>query len=119
MIVRKNIFQWLVVLLCFVVIIDCSGSIDNQPSQAKGSQDVDQLLEQAFAAINSQDWAKYQALTITSADFILKQQRISKFKEKQTYVGGSLKPEEISQQLQQFRQAKKLTNIQNKVIVIA
>jgi hypothetical protein len=26
MLVRKNIFQWVVVLLCFVVIIGCSGS---------------------------------------------------------------------------------------------
>jgi hypothetical protein len=102
MLVRKNIFQWLVVLLCFVVIIGCSGSGNNEPSQ----KDIDKLLEQAFAAIKSQDWAKYQELTITSADFILKQQRISKFKEKQTYVGGSLKPEEISRQLQQFKQVK-------------
>jgi hypothetical protein len=106
MFVRKNIFQWLVVLLCFVVIIGCSGSIDNQPSQAKGSQNVDRLLEQAFAAIKSRDRAKYQALTITSADFILKRRGISKFKEKQSYVGSSLKPEEINKQLEQFKQAK-------------
>ena len=26
MLVRKKIFQWVVVLLCFVVIIGCSGS---------------------------------------------------------------------------------------------
>jgi hypothetical protein len=100
--VRKTIFQWLVLLLGFVVIIGCSGSNNNEPSQ----KDIDKLLEQAFAAIKSRDWAKYQELTITSADFILKQQGISKFKEKQTYLGGSLKPEEINQQLEQFQQAK-------------
>ena len=108
MIGRKNIFQGLVVLLCFAVIIGCSGSTDNQPSQAKAGQGIDKLLEQAFAAIKSRDRVKYLALTITSADFILKRRGISKFKEKQSYVGASLKPEEINRQLQQFKQAKNM-----------
>jgi hypothetical protein len=103
---RKIIFQGLVFLLYFAVIIGCSGSTDNQPSQTKTSQSIDKLLEQAFAAIKSQDRAKYQELTITSSDFILKRRGISKFKEKQSYIGASLKPEEINKQLEQFKQAK-------------
>jgi hypothetical protein len=106
MFIRKNIFQGLILLLCFVVIIGCSGSTDNQPSQAKDSKNIDKLLEQAFTAIKTQDRAKFQALTITSADFILKRRGISKFKEKQSYVGSSLKPSEINKQLEQFKQAK-------------
>jgi hypothetical protein len=108
MFVRKNINKWVVLLLCFVVILGCSGSTNSQPSQTKSSKNIDNLLEQAFAAIKSRDRAKYQALTITSADFILKRRGISKFKEKQSYVGSSLKPEEISKQLEQFKQAKKV-----------
>ncbi len=108
MFVRKNIFQWLVVLLCFAVIIGCSGSTDNQPSQAKDSSSIDKLLEQAFEAIKSRDRAAYQALTITSADFVLKRRRIPKLKEKQSYVGSSAKPEELYKQYEQFNRAKNI-----------
>jgi hypothetical protein len=108
MFVRKNIFQWVVIVLCFVVILGCSSSTSTkeQPARPKKSSTIDKLLEQAFAAIKSQDWAKYQALTITSADFILKRRGITKFKEKLSYTGSSLKPEEITKQFEQFRRAK-------------
>jgi hypothetical protein len=110
MFVRKNIFQWLVLLLCFVVILGCSSSTSTkeQPARPKKSNNIDKLLEQAFAAIKSRDRAAYQALTITSADFVLKRMRIPKLKEKQGYVGSSAKPTELYQQYEQFNRAKNI-----------
>lgn len=99
---RINIFKWLGLLLLFVFITACSGSNNKQPTQ----RDIDKLLKQAFNTIKTRDWQNYQALTITSADFILKRRGISKFKEKQSFVGSSLKPSEIDRQRQQFKLAK-------------
>jgi hypothetical protein len=105
---RKSIIKWLIILLVVVVGLNCSSSTSTkeQAAQPKKSNPIDKLLEQAFTAIKSQDRAAYQALTITSADFILKRRRIPTLKEKQSYVGSSLKPEELYKQLEQFKQAK-------------
>ena len=108
MFVRKNTNKGLVLLLCFVVIIGCSTSTKEQPAQPKKSNSIDKLLEQAFEAIKSRDRAAYQALTITSADFVLKRRRIPKLKEKQSYVGSSAKPEELYKQYEQFNRAKNI-----------
>ena len=84
----------------------CSASSDNQSSHNGG--EVEKLLSNAFAAIKSQDWEQYKALTITAADLVLKRRGISKFKEKQSYIGSSMKPSEINKQLVQFNRVIKV-----------
>lgn len=63
------------------------------------------LVTAAFEALHKNDWEAYSALTITSADFILKENKQTRFKERGTFVGDKLKPEEKEQQRQQFQKA--------------
>lgn len=64
------------------------------------------VVEAAFTAIKHGDWEAYAKLTVTSADFILKEQNASSpFKQKQGYAGSVLKPEEIARQKKDFYRA--------------
>ncbi len=96
-----------VLIICLtitvVVFFNCSGP-GNQQQQTK-KPDIDEFLGEAFKAIKNRDWGRYSKLTITSADFVLKKMGISTFKEKQSYVGSSVKPAEIKKQYAQFQQA--------------
>lgn len=56
---------------------------------------------EAAAANKLEDW---RPLTITAADFILKDQgQSSPFRQKNSYAGSQLKPEEIARQEEEFR----------------
>jgi hypothetical protein len=104
----KNILKkGLIVFLFFCIHFSCSKS-GSSPDPQDTRDNIDELLEEAFAAIKNRDLAKYYKLTITSADFVLKQMGISKFKEKQSYVGSSLKPGEINKQIAQFNRAQQV-----------
>jgi hypothetical protein len=63
------------------------------------------LVEAAFESIKKNDWKAYAPLTITTADFMLQENKVSKFKQGQTYAGGMVRPEEHKQQEEQFRRA--------------
>jgi len=64
------------------------------------------VVEAAYAAIKANDWDAYSKLTVTSADFILKENNAqSQFKQKSSYVGSQLKPEEQRRQKQEFQRA--------------
>jgi hypothetical protein len=63
------------------------------------------VVAAAFDALHDSDWDAYSALTITTADFILKEQKLTGFKQKGTYVGDKLKPEEKNRQREQFQKA--------------
>ena len=60
------------------------------------------LVKSAFKAVKANDWQAYAPLIITTADFILKENKVSKFKQKLTYAGEILKPEEIALHKKQF-----------------
>jgi hypothetical protein len=83
-------------LMFFFVIAGCN---------TNSASPVAKFAEQVFHAIQDEDFGKFEKLTITRADFILKQQKISKFKAKQSYAGGVLKPREQAEQKAQFEQA--------------
>ncbi len=63
------------------------------------------LVEAAFESIKKNDWKAYAPLTITTADFILQENKVSKFKQGQTYAGELLRPEEHKLQKEQFQKA--------------
>jgi hypothetical protein len=63
------------------------------------------LIKEAFTAIKKNDWAAYSRLTVTAADFMLRENKIGPFEEKQSYAGSVLKPEEIQSQRAQFESA--------------
>lgn len=71
----------------------------------KPTSSPEALVKTAFAAIKNNDWSAYAPLTITTADFMLKENKVSKFKEGQTYAGSMLRPEEQKQQKEQFQKA--------------
>ncbi len=107
MVNRQNI--WIICLIFSIMfLIHCSGSESQQPQPQQESGGIDGLLQDAFEAIKTQNREKYNDLTITSADFVLKRMGISKLKENQSYVGTSVKPAEIKKQHAQFQQAVKV-----------
>jgi hypothetical protein len=64
------------------------------------------VVEAAYAAIKAGDWEAYSDLTVTSADFILKEQGMqSKLKGQGSFAGAVLKPEEQQAQREQFERA--------------
>ena len=65
------------------------------------------IIKSAFKALKDGDWETYQSLTVTSAEFILKYNKVSPFKRKMTYAGGVLMPEEKSRQKKEFEHALK------------
>ncbi|MCP5053797.1 MAG: hypothetical protein GY940_41910 [bacterium] len=90
-----------------LTFISCSGGGSGQPGSQAASDSIEELLKEAFDAIKAGDWNAYSSLTITSADFVLRASGISKFQEKQSYVGSSVKPTEIKRQAEQFHYASK------------
>jgi hypothetical protein len=71
----------------------------------KPTSSPEALVEAAFESIKKNDWEAYAPLTITTADFILQENKVSKFKQGQTYAGGMLRPEEHKLQKEQFQKA--------------
>ena len=64
------------------------------------------LLEKAFDAIREGSWEGYSRWTITTSDFILKEQGMQgAFKEKQSFAGGVLKKEDKERARQDFQRA--------------
>ena len=63
------------------------------------------VCQAATEAIADGDWERYRELTITMADFDLRQSDISATAAPQSYAGGVLKPELVEKQRQQFRMA--------------
>ena len=72
---------------------------------SKPTSSPEALVAAAFESIKKNDWNAFAPLTITSADFILQENKVSKFKQGQTYAGGMLRPEEQKQQKEQFQKA--------------
>jgi hypothetical protein len=63
------------------------------------------LIKEAFYALKEKDWEAYSRLTITTADFALKEKKIGIFQESQSYTGGVFKPQEIERQKLSFEKA--------------
>lgn len=75
-------------------------------SKSDPSSSPEALVEAAYEAIRTNSWEDYSKLTVTTADFILKEHNAqSQFKQKQSYVGSQLKPEEQARQRQDFARA--------------
>ncbi len=75
-------------------------------SKPDPSSSPEALVEAAYEAIRTNSWEDYSKLTVTTADFILKEHNAqSAFKQKQSYVGSQLKPEEQARQRQDFARA--------------
>ncbi|GEM_PF-1345991 len=69
---------------------------------SKRSAPEKSILKKAFSAIKKNDWEAYSKITITRADYEIRKQKMSKFKAKQSYVGGVLKSEEREKQKAEF-----------------
>ncbi len=69
------------------------------------SSPTDTLLEEAFAGIKADDWQRFQKLTITPADFMIRDMGLSAFKAPQSYAGGVLRPRQRDEQRRQFDEA--------------
>lgn len=65
----------------------------------------EELAKQIFEAIKQHDEEAYSRLTITSADFDLKRDKVSPFKVGLTYAGSVLRPEMRHRQHKQFEMA--------------
>lgn len=63
------------------------------------------LVQRAFEAIKAGDYSAYRELTITTADFVLKREKVNPMMEAQTYAGAVLKPQEQALQRGEFEQA--------------
>lgn len=64
------------------------------------------VVKEAFEAIKEGDLQRYEKITITAADYLLKKQGVSVFKARQTYAGGVLRREERETQRKEFDMAK-------------
>jgi len=62
------------VFMALVSLLACS----------KPTSSPEALVEAAFESIKKNDWNAFAPLTITSADFILQENKVSKFKQGQT-----------------------------------
>jgi hypothetical protein len=82
--------------LCLAGIFACS--LEPLPPEER-------LVEQAFKAIRDNDWQEYSKMTITTADIMLRNSRISPIEERQSYLGTSLRPQQRALQQEQFRRA--------------
>lgn len=64
------------------------------------------VVRAAYQAIKANDWDAYEKLTVTTADFILKEYNAqSPVKQQSSYVGSQLKPEEQKRQREEFVRA--------------
>ena len=84
-------------LVSFALASVCCGTRPSSPEE--------ELIRDAFNAIKKNDWKAYSKLTITTADFMLKEHEAGPFEEKQSYAGSILKPEEIERQRLEFDRA--------------
>ena len=62
----------------------------------------EELVGKVFEAIRTKRTTAFMKTTITSADFDLRAQGISPFKEHMSYLGSSVKPEQKKRQRRQF-----------------
>lgn len=67
----------------------------------------EELLGKVFDALRARSTSSFMKTTITSADYDLKAEGISPFKEHMSYLGRCLKPEEKKRQERRFRRARK------------
>ncbi len=66
----------------------------------------EELVGKVFEALRKKSAGAFMKTTITSADFDLRAQGISYFKESSSYLGTSLKPEQKKRQRRQFWMAR-------------
>jgi hypothetical protein len=84
--------NWRIVLITGMSLTSLTGC-DLEPTRTEEG-----VLRAAFTALRKDRWEDYSKLTITMSDFILKEHKINRFAEKQSFAGGILKPEEKAQQ---------------------
>lgn len=82
--------------------IHLSGSVDTTPTPEE-----ERVVREAFAVIRQGDVQKYWPLTITRADFIMRDNGLSDFHDQASVAGSVLKPEEQKQQGLDFEQASR------------
>lgn len=75
------------------------------PGSSSPLKQRETLLRQTFQAMKQNDWQNYSKLTITTADYDLKQSSVSPAKAKQSYAGGVAKPRMQEQQKADFQEA--------------
>ena len=85
-----------VTTMAVLCLFTCTSKPANSPEAA---------VSTAFKAIAKKDWAAYRAITITTADYELKANKINPFQAKDSFAGGVMKPREIEQLRAGFEKA--------------
>ena len=103
MIKRRGQWRCRAAVFCWVssLMLGCG----SKNPQSGASKEQERLLEKASAAIKANDWAAYSRLTITPADLSMAREGVTGLKQRQTYQGSVLKPEQEKAQKEQFEKA--------------
>ena len=70
-----------------------------------GSSPQEQVIHQACQALKADDWDAYSQLTVTEADFLIRENRIAENEVDQSFAGGHLRPQQRQLLKEQFNRA--------------
>jgi hypothetical protein len=93
----QTITLTLLILISSVFPVACTSS----PQDAE-TKKTEEILENAFEAIQNNDWPQYQRLLITTADFDMKARGVSRINSNRSFTGGVLKLQLIEKQKTRF-----------------
>lgn len=101
----RTSFLLYVITVFLVLLIGLGLWIGSPPKNST----PEELLETVFSAIRKDDWETYEKVSITYADIFQKMthSQVSPFKQKMTYAGGVLKPEEMKRHRENFDRARR------------
>jgi hypothetical protein len=91
-------------LIAIISLCIASSCIIREPDESP-----QMLFKTSFKAIKKNDWSSFSKYVLTMADILQKQMgvKMSKFKQKQSYAGGVLKPEQMKSMKVLFEKAQR------------
>ena len=94
-------------LLALLALFAILGIASSFFLSAPGNSTEEELLHTCFDAIRKNDWESFERVAITHADLWKESEGIkqSPFMEKQSYLGGVLKPEQLARLKESFERA--------------
>ena len=93
----------LIALAAVLMLSACSLPGSSGPGGGKAKRSAEEkLLAEAFSALKAKDWEAFSALTVTTADYDMKEMNTPPLLERQTFSGGVMKPEQQMQIRDQF-----------------
>lgn len=90
-------------VLCLVAL---AAGCDYLPSMKKGpatpTPSEERIVREAFEALKEKNLQRFEGTTITTADFIMRDNGLNDFHDQASYAGSVLKPQEVDQQSEDY-----------------